>query len=273
MQGPLIGEVLIPYEPFGGLGCSTAVEFLGRKRSRNFVISDIMQFAFGQTSEDWDNKKVSSHMQACVKKLLSTYNNESLSREVRHNAGLALKHLSQGYPLQTFYQSFIFPRASEKPRAVEYRQRVNELLVDDTIRSDDYTPLVRGKGNFLVHPLIAWLLNHNGCHLDESRLNIYYSCTRRLLPQRLSQDELLLVGRHWWDEFVVNDIAGTLDFVRNWFLTKGSKGDFKSAFAKAATARRLPMLDCIFEEYMVQDSGEKSTQRFSVHDDAPELLK
>lgn len=221
--------------------------FHAAELSRNKVIARIMKFAYGEWNKEpkpWDEKSVSSHMQVCVKKLLATYNNAALPQEVRHNAGVALKHLSQDYPLKAFYHSFVVQPGST-PTPDKYRQRVNELLRDTTIQTDDYTPVLKGKGQLALHPLIAWLLNSNCWHLDQANLETTFHCEKNLTPHQLSKD-VTLVGRVWWDEFVVKDTQATLDFVRNWFLTRGRNGNSQSDFAKAAAERRRPILADIF---------------------------
>lgn len=243
-----IGEVLIPYEPFGGPGSSSSLPFLGQRLSRNKLIAAIIRFAIGlsptREEEKWDCKRVSSHMQVCCKKLLVAYNNEELSDDKHHKAGVALKHLSQGYPFMDFFHSYVV-NDNSPPRKV--RERVNEAALDTTLKPADYTaPLHKEKGNLVVHPLIAWLLNRNNYHLDEAKHNHFFNCAAPLAPAQMSASRML-VARIWWDEFVVRNHGETMNFVNDWWLANGGSKDSKLNFAKAAAERRRPLLDDIFD--------------------------
>lgn len=194
--------------------------------------------------DKWDCKRVSSHMQVCCKKLLTTYNNERLPDDKRHKAGLAIKHLSQGYPFLDFFHSYV-AKSTSSPAKV--RQRINEAVLDTTLKPADYTaPLHKDKGNLVVHPLIAWLLNRNDYHLDAAKHNRFFNCAGPLAPAQMSPARML-VGRIWWDEFVVRNHSETMQFVDNWWHANRGTKDAKLEFAKAAAERRRPLLDDIFD--------------------------
>lgn len=243
------GEVFLPYLPFGGAGSSGLLKIFGdAKLSRNATIAEIMNRAI--PGKNFSMKQISSHMQTVSKRLLGRYNSKKLLPDVRINAGLALKNLAQNEPPEEFYFSSIVTPQNTSPEKIKVR--ANGLIDDERLQVANYDPPVyEAQKTPPLHPIIAFLLNRNGRHLDEASVD-FIDCSKPQPP---------IIGRTnaqiWWYEFVIvkpeDKVRFGLDFWNTRMRTDGtlmaSEVEPLQEFHYAAVARRRPELDALIARF------------------------
>lgn len=178
-------------------------------------------------------KTVSSKIQTVVKTLLTKYNNANLPKAVRHEAGMALKHLAHDYPLDEFYHSHI---RSKKPK-----YRSDDLIHDRSLEIHfapvQEAPKHRYSDAVALHPFLAFLISKNRFFIDDSSLSTYFDCSERVcyVPGDLP-------ARTWWNRYVMVDSAQKAKSARDWWSTE-------LTLAGDSYQSRKVMLDNFKEEF------------------------
>ncbi|GHJ86495.1 hypothetical protein NliqN6_2897 [Naganishia liquefaciens] len=221
-------EVFLPYRPYGGRGSSNRIYVFGQYRSRNETIAHILNLAVGNPDapDQFQNKIVSSKIQTVIKTLFTSYNNAKLPQSVRHEAGMALTHLAQGYRLEDFYDSHFCNCDSngpfEKPCKTLPRHRSNVLIADESLKA---APLVEAPEHefsdaVVLHPFLAFLISRNRFHIDDASLSTFFDCSEPV-------DHLfgLSPARVWWERVVKADANLHVRFARNWWSNELGPAD------------------------------------------------
>lgn len=185
-------------------------------KSRNETIAFIINLALGDPTYgsfvgESRKKIISSKIQTVMKTLLTNYNNAQLSAEVRHDAGLALKHLAHGAPFREFYD------------ALTRRQtrRAHKWNSDALIRDKSFqTPTIQRRvcevpsHEVALHPFLAFLISKNGFFIDEALLSasdFFFSTA----PVYFFVGNL--PARTWWHRFVMVDSEIKVNTAREWW--------------------------------------------------------
>ncbi|KAJ9101870.1 hypothetical protein QFC21_003210 [Naganishia friedmannii] len=215
-QITILGELLVPTEPFGGFGGSKSVLFWGQKRTRNSVISKIVSAVM---CKEFTSKQISSYKQTIIKLLLRQYANRKLE-EYRDHVAVALHRMAGSTPLRVYVSSYLddLPYHEKKHggwRHFRLKLSVRRLIAYGTVTLQDnlgYQPQEYGN-NLALHPFLGFFLGLNGeCHMS-ANIASFIPC-----DEPLTFD--VAAGRHgkiWWDRHVMHDSEIKVEYARLWW--------------------------------------------------------
>lgn len=220
-----LGELLIPYTPFGGFGAGQSIRFWDHNLSRNQIIHVIVTVV---TGVKYSIKTISQHKRAITKDLLNRYVDEAVEPYVREYAGVALQRFAGTTRLSDYLASYLeatppSPSHKSKGRYLTLVFAVHQLITE---HPDAPSTAVHHQdvGNLMLHPFLAFLLGINGTSPETTRFASYFECATYRTPA------LRDFGRKWWDNYVMSDTERKHGYARLWANNVGDQNMHDMAF-------------------------------------------